>query len=312
MSDTVVSEAVRVFPRSHEASVGRGTGAVESRARVLDLDVGYVENVQRSDARADAGPQGYCSDFQICLPYRGIFVWHVEKDDVVGDPNQIVFVRAGEPYRMSSPSDEGYAELIITPDLDILAELAHPDGGGLFQHPLFSRRTLRAGPHVQALRSRLIHRAITGSLRDCLEAEEMTLAVLRVALQQDVSRLRPITAATARLLRRTKEVLEARLPERLRLTEIAQAVHVSPAYLTDLFTRTEGVSLHQYLTQLRLSRALLELPSASDLTALALELGFSSHSHFTFAFRRTFGCTPSAYRERTRRDIGLPLRRGRR
>jgi AraC-like DNA-binding protein len=53
--------------------------------------------------------------------------------------------------------------------------------------------------------------------------------------------------------------------------------------------------------QLRLSRALVELPHANDLTALALDLGFSSHSHFTAAFRRMFQCTPSEFRESTRR-----------
>jgi hypothetical protein len=50
--------------------------------------------------------------------------------------------------------------------------------------------------------------------------------------------------------------------------------------LTTAFRRTEGVPLHRYLTQLRLAQALVELPHASDLTALALDLGFSSHSHF--------------------------------
>jgi AraC-like DNA-binding protein len=42
------------------------------------------------------------------------------------------------------------------------------------------------------------------------------------------------------------------------------------------------------------------LPHASDLTALAFDLGFSSHSHFSAAFRRAFGCTPSAFRESMR------------
>ena len=78
------------------------------------------------------------------------------------------------------------------------------------------------------------------------------------------------------------------------------AAGASPAYLTDLFTRVEGISLHQYLTQLRLAHALVELPHTDDLTALALDLGFSSHSHFSYAFRRGFGCTPSQFRESTR------------
>jgi AraC-like DNA-binding protein len=277
-----------------------------SRSRILDVSIGVVEDLH-SAGRRERGPQEFCRDFQICLPYRGLFVWHVGKDEVVGDPNQIVFVRGGEPYRMSGPSDAGYAELIITPDVGILSELARVNRQPLFDHPLFSRRALRAGPRMQAFRSRLLHSATARSPTERLDAEEMLLAVLRAAFQHDAGHLKRPSAATARLLRRTKAVLEARFTERLLLMDIARAVEASPAYLTDLFTRTEGVSLHQYLMQLRLSRALLELPRATDLTTLALELGFSSHSHFTLAFRRAFGCTPSDFRERTRREVGQSL-----
>jgi AraC-like DNA-binding protein len=275
---------------------------VESRRRLLDFTVGLVEDLRRSPVPAEKGSEGFCSDYQICLPYRGLFVWHVAKEDVLGDPTQIVFVRGGEAYRMSSLSERGYAELIVTPDIEILAELAHVNGRPLFEHPLFRQRTVRATPQLQAARARLLHSASCRSDWECLHAEETLVAMLRTALQNDVGHLKATSAATARLIRRTKEVLNDRLAERWRLLDIAKAVGASPAYLTDLFTKIEGVSLHQYLTQLRLSRALLELPHVNDLTALALELGFSSHSHFTFAFRRAFGCTPSAFRERTRRD----------
>jgi AraC-like DNA-binding protein len=292
-------------PRAGRPSAGE----VESRARILELNVGVVEDLHRRTRRTEKGPEGFCQDFQVCFPYQGVFVWHVGNDDVIGDPNQVVFVRGGEEYRMTSPSTRGYAELIITPDLGVLSELAHVNGRPLAEHALFTRRALRTGPRVQALRTSLLHRATAGRPLDGLEAEEAVLALLRAAIQQETGHLRPVTAATARLLRRTKEVLESRMTERLRLADIARTVGVSPAYLTDLFSRFEGVSLHQYLTQLRLSRALLELPHAPDLTALALELGFSSHSHFTFAFRRAFGCTPSAFRELTRPGLCALLSR---
>ena len=141
----------------------------------------------------------------------------------------------------------------------------------------------------------------TAAPREQLAEEEALLALVRTALQSDVRRLKQPAAASASLIRRAKEVLHERLTDRLRLTEIAQEVGASPAYLTDLFTRTEGIPLHQYLTRLRVARALIELPHADDITALALELGFSSHSHFTYTFRRELGCTPSEFRARSRR-----------
>jgi AraC-like DNA-binding protein len=102
---------------------------------------------------------------------------------------------------------------------------------------------------------------------------------------------------TRRLIRRAKEFLEANLGHRLRLADVARAVGASPAYLTDTFRRVEGIPLHAYLTQLRLARALVDLRHTDNLTTLAFELGFSSHSHFTAAFRRAFGCTPSQFRD---------------
>lgn len=277
-------------------------GRREWRKKVLDLGVGFVEDLRRPSGSAADGPEGFCTDFQICLPYAGCFVWQVGTDDVVGDANQVVFVRGGEAFRMSSPSGLGYGELVVTPELGLLTELAHADGRQLFEHPLFARRAAPAGPAMQAARARFCHWISSAAPRECLEAEEALIALVRAALRSDVRRPKSLTARTHQLIRRAKVVLHDRLADRLRLVDISKEVGASPAYLTDLFTRTEGIPLHQYLIRLRLARALTELPHTNDLTSLALDLGFSSHSHFTYAFRREFGRTPSAFRERTRRE----------
>ena len=137
--------------------------------------------------------------------------------------------------------------------------------------------------------------------------------MIRAALAEDAPRPQP-GVGTRLLLRRAKEVLEAEFATPIRLHHVARAVGASPAYLTDLFRRLEGVSMHRYVAQLRLARALVELPHADDLTALALDVGFSSHSHFSASFRRAFGCTPSQFREaaRARRRPPFPVARPRR
>lgn len=258
------------------------------RKQLLDLSIALVEDVGRDEVS-----DGFSPDFQIALPYRGLFLWQVGDDEIVGDPNQVLFVKGGEPYRVQT---RGFAELIITPDPSVLAELGMP------RHPLFRRRAWRADPQLQSFRTRFLHWA-RSSDPDPLQAEEMVLGLIRTAMQSDDGRDTPCGATTARLIRRTKEILQAQLSRRVLLTDVARAVGASPAYLTDLFSRVEGLSLHQYLTQLRLAHALVELPHTNDLTTLALDLGFSSHSHFTYAFRRGFGCTPSQFRESTRSSV---------
>lgn len=95
----------------------------------------------------------------------------------------------------------------------------------------------------------------------------------------------------------------AQLPgARIRLADVGQALGVSPVHLTEVFREVEGTPFYRYALQKRLERAVRLLPAYSgDLSAFALELDFASHSHFTTAFRRTFGCTPAAFRAQARR-----------
>ena len=270
-----------------------------SRTRLLDASVGVVEDVRSAGAPREDGGEAFSPEFQVALPYRGMLVWHVGRDDVVGDANQVLFVTGGESYRLSEPLPGGFGELVITPELGVLAEIVDAAGAHLPAHPLFRRRSRRAEPRLQSLRTRFLYWASGAADVDDLAAEELVLALLRSALVDDVPRVEPGSSSRS-LIRRTKEFLEAEFANPIRLRHVGRAVGASPAYLTDLFRRVEGVPLHRYVAQLRLARALVELPHADDLSTLALEVGFSSHSHFSAAFRRAFGCTPSQFRQTTR------------
>lgn len=84
--------------------------------------------------------------------------------------------------------------------------------------------------------------------------------------------------------------------ERPRIAAIAARLGCSVFHLCHTFRDVEGTTIGAYHHQLRVrasARRLLEIPT-TPLAALALDYGFSSHSHFTSSFRRTFGTTPSA------------------
>jgi AraC family transcriptional regulator len=283
--------------------------APPARTHLLRLAVGLVEDVRSAPGERQNGNEGFSADFQLCLPYRGMLVWHVGRDAVVGDANQMLFVTAGEKYRISQPHPEGYGELIVTPELSVLAEIANSDTDRLPSHPLFRRRSRLASPRLQSFRARFLSWATRASdpgdrgprvELDELMAEELVIGLLRAALTDGNGHRDEPGGSTDRLIRRTKAFVEAEFANPIRLADVGRAVGASPAYLTHVFRRVEGTSLHQYLTQLRLARALVELPRTDDLTSLALETGFSSHSHFTRAFRRAFGVTPSQFRHASR------------
>jgi AraC family transcriptional regulator len=289
-----------------------GSHAVRvSRTRVLENGIGLVETL-RVDGPPAAAPrsESFSADYQVCLPFHGAFIWHVGSDDVVADPNRVLFVAGGEGFRLSQPIPGGYGELIVTLQPPLLSEMLGVPERRLADHSLFRGRSRPAEPNLQRLGLEGLHRRARPA-GGPMPHEEWLVAFLRASLVVPAP-APAISPSTARLIARAKTYLAAHLSTQVRLTEVARAAGTTPAYLTTLFRRVEGRPLHQYLVQLRLARALVELPHTTDLIALACALGFSSHSHFSAAFRRAFGCTPSSYRETRRRDRAPVIAAGRR
>jgi AraC-like DNA-binding protein len=94
------------------------------------------------------------------------------------------------------------------------------------------------------------------------------------------------------------------------LEEIAREVGCSHFYLSRTFSKEMGVTIPQHLRQLRLERAAELLRSGDyNVTEAALEVGYSSLSHFSSAFHEMFGCCPGLYpmvtpAQKAARDIG--------
>jgi AraC family transcriptional regulator len=94
-----------------------------------------------------------------------------------------------------------------------------------------------------------------------------------------------------------KDFIARNLDRNVTLRELSKAAHCSPWKLCRAFRRATGRTLTSYRHALRMQVALERLRDRRiDLTDLALELGYSSHSHFTCMFRRHLGVTPSQVR----------------
>jgi AraC family transcriptional regulator len=88
-----------------------------------------------------------------------------------------------------------------------------------------------------------------------------------------------------------------RLDGDVSLDTLAARAGWSPFHFHRAFRRVVGETPKQYTQRLRLERAAARLLSSTDpVLSIATGAGFASHEVFTRAFRRQFGCTPSAYR----------------
>lgn len=95
---------------------------------------------------------------------------------------------------------------------------------------------------------------------------------------------------------RAKEYIHTHFSENLTVEKIAEHAYLSPFYLSKVFKRETGISIHKYLNFIRIDKARDLLRSGLDPITAAVETGFVDQSHFTHWFKRITGVTPSVYR----------------
>lgn len=233
---------------------------------------------------------------QMVFPYRGVYVRHVGSDQAVAEANQVLFFNATEGYRVSHPVRGGDACLSLLVDESLLRELAPAEFLRNGTTLAFRWQRRRIDARAQVLVALLGH-SLRHGIAEALEAESLALTLVQRTLGPRTTHAAGASAGRQLLVDRAKLVLASDLGRRWTLSEIAAEVRCSPVYLTQVFQQVESLPLYRYQLRLRLARALDLLGQYDDLTALGMELGFSSHSHFSAAFREAYGRTPSEFRQ---------------
>lgn len=103
------------------------------------------------------------------------------------------------------------------------------------------------------------------------------------------------------------EVLESRYNQNISLTEVAQAEHISLAYLSRLFKKEVGLSFMQYLMKIKFEHAVRDLINTSKpLYQITQDHGFSSTKQFIQRFKSTYLQTPNQFREQYKNNGTSP------
>lgn len=268
-----------------------------------------IYDVSCRPSSSQRGPEEHSSGHHIVFARSGLFLKQVAGREIVADPNHVLFFNRAEPYHCAHPVDGGDDCTVFAFQPELLLEVIgsyqprvadQPERPFEFTHTL-SQQTVFFFQHR-------VRQGLLAGANELLMVDELSLKLLATVMRSaylsrriPLPRRRVPTARSHRdLAERTRLMLAACFAESLGLEEIARAVHSSPFQLARVFHHETGLSLHQYRTRLRLRSALNRLAdSKTDLSMLALDLGFSSHSHFTDTFRRAFGTTPSECRARS-------------
>ena len=163
-----------------------------------------------------------------------------------------------------------------------------------------------AHPELRVLALSLLRETEAGGQSGSLYAESIATAIVTLLLnRQQPPRLqqgRKAKALPAERMRTVCDYIETHLGQDLHLETLCELAGLGPERLRECFRQSLGESPHRYVARRKIERATEILrQTALPLTEIALRLGYADHSHFTSAFRRELGVTPSRYRSESRR-----------
>ena len=287
------------------------------RRVLFDGELMQVAHVVARPLSAEGGEVEASDMNALALPLAGVFTKHDgPRQHAVATPNHAVFISAGKPYRIGFPGRIGDRCLVLRFSSAALARVM-PEamaGDGLDTSVLAGRAFLP--PAAMLARSQLWARLQRGDV-DALEVEELGIGLLDAALS--VARGKRDARSLAapgdpgrrwRQIERVKEAIAVQPERKWTLSDLADIACVTPGHLAHVFRAEAGTSVYRYVVRSRLAGALdAVLESDADLTAIALDAGFASHSHFTARFRALFGHTPVDLRRVLRGAKGSDLHR---
>lgn len=269
------------------------------RTILYESNILTIRHVECRPTDQNCGEVEHSEADVVVLPVRGAFVKHiVSGKKLLAEPSQAIFFAADRPFRVShevASSDDSMA-LEFSPEVlrELLSNTTATDNFLRIEtNSLLSAREI-------AVRNLLLWR-LKHQLAEPMEIEETSLRLISSAFTR-ARRDKQYFKRTSS--RRSLQVEAARIaliqsPEqKWSLFDLANKVDCSPYHLTRMFSKEIGISLHQYQLRMRIAQSLNALLDTKDeITSIALDCGFYSHSHFTSAFHQAVGISPTEFRK---------------
>ena len=247
----------------------------------------------------DTGPaRNYCFVF----PRTAVRIEHEHEPPFVANPNVVTFYNSGQAYYRKPISPEGDQCDWFGVDSQLVRDVVRTVDASVDERPErpFLLTHGWADSSTYLFQRKLFARVSAQPAVDTLLVEETVIELLDRVVRHAYRRppaLPPAIDGRHKTTAHDIETILSRTGESLTLTGIARELGLSACHVCRLFHRVTGTRLHLYRLRLRLRAALAEVEgSTRSLTDIALDAGFNSHSHFTAAFGKEFGVTPSALR----------------
>lgn len=295
-----------------EAALWRAAGA---RWRQLfgdfaQLGVSFEWHELAGDREVDWASSFHPNSLELCLNLSGTGEVSLGTESLQLSPGTAGFYRQGrEAFRARRLPGQGHQFITVEFSAAFLAEHLRRHGEAL--HPVV-RASLTGSSESSALGAiepmGARHRDLVASLHQppvlaaaqplwyqAKAAELMGEFLFRPPSDQELFCHRQLRMARTRV-DRAMEVIRRDLTQPPTLEQLGREVGCSPFYLSRTFSKETGMTIPQYVRRLRLERAADLLRAGRfNVTEVALEVGYSSLSHFSQAFHQHFGCCPGLF-----------------
>lgn len=249
--------------------------------------------------------EGRIRGFEIAFPRTAVRIRRTDRPEFVADANLVTLYNRDQAYERAALDLRGDNCDWLAVDEATARELVARFDPAAAQAAAPFRYACAPGAPLLSLRARRLFDRLRASTVDELETEEEILGIFDEVLDRAYSAAGTLFRAPVppchAAVGRARELLALHFRAAWTLGDLAKACGLSSFRLARLFRETTGSSLHAARIRLRLHAALERLGEAprTELTDLALELGFSSHAHFSASFKQAFGISPSQMRSRS-------------
>jgi AraC-like DNA-binding protein len=240
-------------------------------------------------------PPHFHDEFVMAIFARGAQRNRVCRKTGVASAGTVMFIHPGEVHTGEAVErDLGWDYCAFYPSEALVHEMADAVLPG--KGPVnFGRDIMH---HAPAMTKGLLQSAsVLTHSEDALEKECVLFQLLSTLISrygQRTTRGAAISHARADV-RRAIEFLHANYQRPVSVLDVASAVGLSEFHFMRLFQQSTGLSVHRFLTQIRLIRAKSLLSVGVSAARTALDVGFFDQSHFSRTFRSHFGVTPGGF-----------------
>ena len=247
----------------------------------------------------DSGP---IQNHLVAFPRNGVWIRQSGSRRIVADSRVVTIYNCGQEYEREPICPDGDRSdwFAVAPEHARAIASEHDPKATANTNALF-RFVATTSDSALYLRQRRLFLRIERGEMDAFEAEEEVLTLVGTVIARAAAATGRSESARGAQTCARRDLVEGAQAELARtvssptdVSELARRLDTSPYHLCRVFRQGTGLTLHAYRLDLRLRAAMECLAdSPADLSKIALQLGFSSHSHFTSVFRARFGMTPS-------------------